>query len=51
MPYHMVRYTLDRVEVGISGHCRSVWHIPWDPTVPYHMVHIGWGGGRNIWSL
>ena len=32
--------------VGLFGHCRTVWYVPWDPTAPYgtngmdHMVGL-----------
>ena len=29
-------------QVGLPGYCRTVWYVPWDPTVP--LVKMGWDG-------
>ena len=38
------------IQVGLPGHCRTVWYVPQDPTVPYGTNGMEWTG-RITWSL
>ena len=35
-------------QVGLPGHCRTVWYVPWDPIVPYGTNGMGWTGRITV---
>ena len=47
--YHMVQMGWEG-QVGLPGHCRTVWYVPRDPTVPYGTNGMGWTD-TIVWSL